>query len=324
LLIFLYPVLEIFPSLGFNYPMTAQEKTVLANFFDMARDYLDSGFAQKREFYSFEDDSALPTAMPLVLPEADLRETADFSSLPLAYQIDEDENSNLQGNEADNLNCIDILSAEINSCTACSLGMTRTMAVPGEGSVEPLVFIIGEGPGADEDASGRPFVGKAGQLLDRMLGSIGLSRERNCYIANILKCRPPNNRDPQSDEIQACTPYLERQIRLLRPKLILCAGRFAAQYILRSDEGINRLRGIFGKYADGEDGFLPIPVLATYHPSALLHDESLKRPAFEDMKLLMARLAGLDHNYAREVKELLQKYAAADYEFASLVQEYLA
>jgi DNA polymerase len=191
-----------------------------------------------------------------------------------------------------------------------------------------------------------------------MLASIGLSREKNCYIVNIVKCRPPHNRDPEEDEIRACTGYLERQIRLLKPKLILCAGRVSARYILKSEEGLERLRekiklrGGFGEYtvsnsssdfSEEEDDetnrgstemfhsadelnahYLPIPVLATYHPSALLHDESLKRPVFEDMKLLMTRLVDLDRNYAGDVKELLRKYAATDDDFANRVQEYLA
>jgi DNA polymerase len=209
------------------------------------------------------------------------------------------------------------VAGDIRVCRGCGLCERRTNTVPGEGVASPLVLVIGEGPGADEDASGRPFVGKAGQLLDKMLASIGLSRERNCFIANVVKCRPPENRNPMPEETAACGPFLTRQIALLRPRLILCAGRVAAQQVLQTEEGINRLRGRFVQNRDS------IPVLPTYHPSALLHEESLKRPAFEDLKLLMARLVSLDRNYRGEVQTLLGKYAAQDEDFAATVQEYL-
>jgi DNA polymerase len=165
------------------------------------------------------------------------------------------------------------------------------------------VLVIGEGPGADEDRLGRPFVGNAGQLLDRMLGSVGLSREKNCFIANTVKCRPPGNRDPLPEEIAPCSRFLARQIRLLNPKLILCVGRVSAQALLKTNASIGSLRGSFTPYQvddTQETGGFTIPLLATYHPSALLRDESYKRPAWEDLKLLKQRLMELDAGYARE------------------------
>jgi DNA polymerase len=193
-------------------------------------------------------------------------------------------------------------------------------------------MVIGEGPGADEDATGRPFVGKAGQLLDKMLAAIGLFRERNCFIANVVKCRPPQNRDPLPEETAACAPFLERQIALLRPRVILCAGRVAAHHILHTEEGINRLRGRFGEYPAAYEimekgvlqsaGMPPVPVLPAYHPSALLRNEELKRPAFDDLKLLMAKLAALDSGYAAEAKPLIDKYAAQDETFAARLREF--
>jgi DNA polymerase len=150
-------------------------------------------------------------------------------------------------------------------------------------------MVIGEGPGADEDASGRPFVGRAGQLLDKMLASIGLSRSTNCYIANAVKCRPPQNRDPHPDEIAACRPFLMQQITALRPQVILLAGRVAAHNVLNTSEPLSALRGHFIDFALGETG-ITIPALCTYHPSALLRDETLKRPAWEDLKLLKSNL----------------------------------
>jgi DNA polymerase len=180
---------------------------------------------------------------------------------------------------------LEAIAAEVRSCSACRLAETRVNAVPGEGAASPLVLIIGEGPGAEEDASGRPFVGPAGQLLDKMLASIGLDRRTNCFIANVVKCRPPRNRDPEPDEREACLGYLRRQIAELRPRAALCVGRIAAQALLSSGEGIGKLRGSWREFEG-------LPVLATYHPSALLRDESLKRPAWEDLKKLREFLGG--------------------------------
>ena len=231
-------------------------------------------------------------------------------NLPLAYQVDEEEEPDLSSEypaESPSYSpvpndSLEAVAADIGACKACGLAPTRTNVVPGEGVERPLVMVIGEGPGADEDRSGRPFVGKAGQLLDRMLQSIGLSRDKNCFIANIVKCRPPENREPSPEEAAACFPYLRRQIVLLRPKVILCAGRTAAQNLLRTSMGINALRGAFGEFRMNKSDGLSfegnnddieetiIPVLCTFHPSALLRDESKKRPAWEDLKLLKARL----------------------------------
>ncbi len=180
---------------------------------------------------------------------------------------------------------LEAVEADVLRCERCRLAAGRKRTVFGEGVPKPDVLVVGEGPGAEEDAQGRAFVGPAGKLLDRMLASVGLDRDRNCYIANIVKCRPPMNRDPAPDEREACLPYLERQIRLLRPRIILALGRTAAQTLLETSEGITRLRGRFREYRG-------IPLLATYHPSALLRDESLKRPAWEDLKKLRAFLDG--------------------------------
>jgi DNA polymerase len=167
-------------------------------------------------------------------------------------------------------------------------------------------MVVGEGPGAEEDASGRPFVGRAGQLLDRMLdsrGKIGLSRTSNCYIANIVKCRPPGNRNPQPGEITACTPFLIRQIKILMPSVILAAGNTAAKTLLDSTEGITRLRGIFTVFSGAlfMDPPVRIPLLPTFHPSALLRDETLKVPVWEDLKTLRAKLCEVDQAYAAEM-----------------------
>ncbi len=178
---------------------------------------------------------------------------------------------------------IETIKAEVLACRKCRLCEKRSLAVPGIGSGEPLGMGGGEGPGAEEVTQGRPFVGPAGQLLDKMLASIGLSRDKNAYIATVVKCRPPMNRDPAPDEQAACAPYLSRQIAVLRPRYILSAGRVSTQALLGVREPVTRLRGRF-------HDFRGIPLLATYHPSALLRDEALKRPAWEDLKLLRDRM----------------------------------
>jgi DNA polymerase len=258
--------------------MTLVEKNVLAGFLDIAAAYLRSGYAPATAAVSVQADPAIDSWA--VAAEQDGSMEARIP-LPLAYEIGEDEGGD----------SIEAIALDIEACAGCALGSLRNHAVPGEGVNSPLVMVIGEGPGADEDASGRPFVGKAGQLLDKMLASIGLNREKNCYIANTVKCRPPNNREPEPAEIEACSAFLDRQIQLLKPLLILCAGKTAARRILRSDETISRLRGHFSEYGN-------IPVLVTYHPSALLQNESYKRPAWEDLKMLREKLISLSRNYA--------------------------
>lgn len=178
---------------------------------------------------------------------------------------------------------LETLNEKIAKCDRCGLCRGRKQTVPGVGVSHPLVMVIGEGPGADEDAQGIPFVGKAGQLLDKMLIAINLSRNTNCYIANVIKCRPPANRDPLQDECASCMPYLETQIHILKPAMILAVGRIAAHNLFKISDPVNKMRGkIYDVYG--------IPAMMTYHPSALLRDESLKRPAWEDLKLFRNRL----------------------------------
>ena len=171
------------------------------------------------------------------------------------------------------------LRAQVRACTACALHETRTQAVFGVGNRRAEWMVIGEAPGAEEDRRGEPFVGHAGQLLDAMLRAIGLSRETNVYIANILKSRPPGNRDPRPEEVAACLPYLHRQIALVRPKLLLAVGRIAAQTLLGTDAPLGRLRG--RAHAFGEHN---VPLVVTYHPAYLLRSPAEKRKAWEDLQ----------------------------------------
>ncbi len=175
----------------------------------------------------------------------------------------------------------DTLAAQVAACTACPLHQTRTQTVFGVGDRQAAWMVIGEAPGADEDRQGEPFVGRAGQLLNAMLLAAGLRREQ-VYIANILKCRPPNNRDPRPEEVQACEGFLRRQVQRVQPRLILAVGRIAAQNLLKTETPIGRLRGRVHRY--GEAG---TPVVVTYHPAYLLRSPGEKRKAWQD--LLLAR-----------------------------------
>ena len=171
------------------------------------------------------------------------------------------------------------LRADVLGCTRCSLHAGRTQGVVGVGNPQADWMVIGEAPGAEEDRRGEPFVGRAGQLLDAMLRAIGLSRAQNVYIANVLKSRPPNNRDPRPEEVAACLPYLRRQIELVRPRLLLAVGRIAAQNLLGTDESLSRLRGRVHHF-----GELNTPLVVTYHPAYLLRTPADKRKAWEDLK----------------------------------------
>jgi DNA polymerase len=174
----------------------------------------------------------------------------------------------------------------VKSCQACSLAQTRTQTVFGVGDEKADWLIVGEAPGAEEDRRGEPFVGQAGKLLDNMLAAIHLKRGENVYIANVLKCRPPENRDPHGDEVQKCDPYLKRQVELIQPKLILALGKFAAQSLLNTDDSISSLRGKLHSYAG-------VPVVVTYHPAYLLRSPLEKAKAWEDLCLARDIMQGL-------------------------------
>jgi uracil-DNA glycosylase family 4 len=180
---------------------------------------------------------------------------------------------------AERITKLETLYQEIKTCTKCDLHFNRLHAVPGEGVFNPLVMVIGEAPGQEEDKKGRPFIGRAGIYLDKWLKAIDLDRHTNCYIGNIIKCRPPANRDPHPDEMAVCLPYLEQQIEFLKPKFLLCLGRISSQILIGSAKGINSLRG--GTYF-----YKHLPLVPTFHPSAVLRSQSLRGAVWEDLKLL--------------------------------------
>ncbi|MDR2661774.1 MAG: uracil-DNA glycosylase [Treponema sp.] len=296
--------------------MTGKEKTALAAFLDLADDYLTGAYRRRRGEYTFADETPPPDAVPApagngAAADADSAGAADTSADPDSAPAGSGAaaGSATPVGSAVGADTLEAVAAEIARCERCGLCTTRTNTVPGEGVNHPLVMVIGEGPGGDEDATGRPFVGRAGQLLDRMLdskGKIGLFRTKNCYIANIVKCRPPENRKPQTDEITACVPFLIRQIRLLRPRVILAAGNTPAKTLLDSTVGITRLRGSFVNFSGIP--LMPleftVPLLPTFHPSALLRDETLKAPVWEDLKTLRAKLCELDPEYAAQMADI--------------------
>ncbi len=171
------------------------------------------------------------------------------------------------------------------SCTRCRLSQGRTQVAFSDGNPKGRLVVVGEAPGAREDATGRPFVGQAGKLLDLMLASVGMSRKDSVYICNVLKCRPPGNRNPLADEIDACSPFLKRQIALVSPEAILAVGSFAAQWLTESKKPLGKLRGTL-------HGYEGVPLVVTYHPAALLRNPAWSRLAWDDLQLLLQVLNG--------------------------------
>lgn len=216
-------------------------------------------------------DGASPSPPTAIVPLAALRSPAAPAVIAPAHPGTEDDWASLE--------------SAVKACTACGLQTTRTQTVFGVGSRGADWLVIGEAPGAEEDARGEPFVGRAGQLLNSMLRAIGLAREQ-VFIANILKCRPPGNRDPRPEEASLCRPFLERQIALLRPKIILAVGRIASQNLLATETPIGRLRGRVHAFGPAR-----IPLVVTYHPAYLLRSPGEKRKAWADLRLALETLA---------------------------------
>ncbi|NSX05023.1 uracil-DNA glycosylase [Cupriavidus gilardii] len=219
-----------------------------------------------------------------ILPDEDLLlsapEFAQDRAEDRAEDRSEDRAAERTAERTDDIAALDwqALEARVAGCTACQLCSTRTQTVFGVGDREADWMLIGEAPGENEDRQGEPFVGQAGKLLDNMLASLQLARGRNVFIANVLKCRPPGNRNPEPAEVEQCEPFLRRQIALVRPRLIVVLGRFAAQTLLRTTTPIGKLRGTVHRYEG-------IPVVVTYHPAYLLRTLTDKARAWEDLCL---------------------------------------
>lgn len=218
---------------------------------------------------------SLPTVMPRPRSPAPLLSTS--SSLASPYPAD------LPNSVAERQSLLDSLNAKIRGCTLCrELACTRTQTVFGVGNAKPRVVFFGEAPGADEDRQGEPFVGRAGQLLTKIIEACGWQRS-DVYIMNVLKCRPPDNRNPLPHETDNCRPYFERQFEILRPEYIVCAGTVPAQALLESAESVGKLRGRFHRYRGST-------VLVTYHPSYLLRNPSAKKYVWDDMQMLLKEM----------------------------------
>jgi uracil-DNA glycosylase len=187
------------------------------------------------------------------------------------------EEAELLPSAIEKLDTLDEIATKVQKCTRCPLYETATSGVPGEGNPKAKLVCVGEAPGAKEDETGRPFVGQAGQLLTKILAAIDLTREQ-IFICNVLKHRPPGNRNPRPDEVEACSPYLIRQLELIKPKVIVAFGTFAAQTLLNTKTPLGQLRGLVHRYHG-------IPLVVTYHPAALLRNPAWKRPTWEDVKL---------------------------------------
>jgi uracil-DNA glycosylase family 4 len=237
-----------------------------------------------------EPESAEPLAAkdwtPLMDDDWELLADTGTEEMPLAPPITDDRTTRIARLDWEQL------EEEVRQCTACSLCASRTQAVFGVGDRQAKWLIVGEAPGADEDRQGEPFVGRAGKLLNPMLQAIGLKREQ-VYIANILKCRPPENRDPAPAEAASCRPFLERQIALIQPRIILAVGRIAAQNLLDTDTQIGKLRGRVHHF-----GAARIPLVVTYHPAYLLRSPREKRKSWDDLRLARRALTLMPSNSA--------------------------
>ena len=234
--------------------------------------------ADLKQFFSDvpKVDAAPEAAAPrmqVIAAAADPEEFTEPEKLPVSNQT--------AAARPEQFNTLDEIRSAVLQCGKCGLCRTRKNAVPGEGNPDARLMFIGEGPGADEDLQGRPFVGKAGQLLDKMIAAMQFTREE-VFIANIVKCRPPDNRLPAPEEADICIHYLRRQIELVRPEVIVLLGATAVKYLLNVTTGISRMRGRWLSYEN-------IPVMATFHPAFLLRQESAKRETWNDLQQVMAR-----------------------------------
>jgi DNA polymerase len=245
--------------------MTVEEKIALARALDLAGDYLRDGYVRDRGEYVFAEDPPENAPVP---GNGSPQAAGDSVSAATPRKL------------------LETLTEDIRRCTACPLHKTREQAVTGRGAGGPLVLILGDAPGKEDEEAGEPFAGDAGELLDRMLGAIALSRGTNCYLTNRIKCRPPQRtkiiegNPPAPEETAACAPFLKRELAILKPLIILSFERTPASSPLK----------------DG--GFQETPVFSTHHPALIQADSGLKRPAWEKLKALSSTLSGLDRDYA--------------------------
>ncbi len=268
--------------------MKANNRAFLATYISQC---LDKG---EREWYlSPEDvmdvlrDAAVPAGTPSAKPmnATEINTRQEGRTEPMAEQKS-DSTSTINNEHIQAQGSLDDLYAAVSDCKRCGLGQTRNKLVFGAGNPDAGIMFIGEAPGADEDAQGIPFVGRAGKLLTKMIEAMHLSRD-DIYIGNILKCRPPGNRDPKPDEIEVCEPILLRQIEIIKPKVICALGRISGQTLLRTKSTLGSLRGTVHDYHG-------VKFIVTYHPAALLRNPNWKRGAWDDLKLVRREFDGLE------------------------------
>lgn len=234
------------------------------------------------------EPAEMPTVVTAEEPDAAWEEMPVFDDMPMTESDLPSLNSSLGEGRRESIMRLDWQGLQecVPNCQACGLAKTRNQTVFGVGDPNADWLIVGEAPGAEEDKRGEPFVGQAGKLLDNMLAAIKLKRGQNVYIANVLKCRPPENRDPHGEEVTQCDPFLKRQVELIKPKLILALGKFAAQSLLGSDDTITAMRGKLHDYSG-------VPVIVTYHPAYLLRNLPDKAKAWEDLCFAVRTMQGL-------------------------------
>ena len=226
------------------------------------------------------DDAAAPAPDALMEPAIESPPATEFIPDDMAFKkgiVVGANEAELIPSAIEKLRSLDEIAEKVHKCTRCPLYATATNGVPGEGDPKAELVCVGEAPGAREDETGRPFVGQAGQLLTKILAAIDLTREQ-VFICNVLKHRPPGNRNPLPEEVEACSPYLIRQLELIKPKVIVAFGTFAAQTLLQTKTPLGQLRGLVHRYHG-------IPLIVTYHPAALLRNPAWKRPTWQDVKL---------------------------------------
>ena len=270
-----------------SIPMTDDVRRDLAKLASSLRAYIE--WQQDAGTVGFpRRESTKPTIPPVATPDLIATGAPIPASAPAPAPAQAPAAAHAPAPAADRLVRLPQLAAEVATCTRCGLSATRTQTVFARGNPEARLCFVGEAPGADEDAQGLPFVGRAGQLLDRMIGAMGLSPERDVYICNILKCRPPGNRRPEPEEMATCIPYLHEQLALVRPRAIVALGNTAVAALLDTKLGITKLRGQWKLY-QGHTLVMP-----TYHPSYLLRPSpqqtEAKRQAWQDLQLVMKEL----------------------------------
>ena len=258
--------------------LIADTENIIKNFdrFYAGRLYIDKDIPEiaKVSIQSVENEAPKPRVIKRK------PETVIVKDKSAVAEIDIFGNENIKREEWEFAETLDELNAKINTCTKCGLSKLRTNFVFGVGNPNADVVVIGEAPGADEDAQGEPFVGRAGQLLNKILEATGFKREE-VFILNILKCRPPGNRNPAPDEAELCRPYLDKQLKLINPKLLLLLGKVASETLLKTKEPLNKLRGKVHDYKGWK-------LMITFHPAALLRNPNWKRPTWEDMQQFKA------------------------------------